>query len=78
MYQGPPIVTDGPSKGTTVTASGAGFAFTGYLAWGLVLIVLGMMIIGLTQWGPRFAIEPVLGSNGKYRLRLTRNGKPRK
>ncbi|MEU4162650.1 hypothetical protein [Actinoplanes sp. NPDC026670] len=63
--------------------TGAGLAFGGILVsvmnvvWlGIALAVIGGMLITLSKFGPRVAVEPIpVGLRGS-RFRLTVNGRP--
>lgn len=71
-----------PLRPNTPVILTAGLGATGISA-GLVhavwLTVVGLILLGtvvtLSKLGPRLAVEPVRQTDGRYRMRLTRNGR---
>lgn len=71
------------SSGSGATGATAALAATGASAgllhalWlAVVLMILGGTLLTIAKLGPRVAIEPVRRTDGRYRLRLTWNGRP--
>jgi hypothetical protein len=58
----------------TLAATGA--AVHQMVGLAIALFILGGILLTVAHLGPRFAIEPVQGPDGSYRMRLTRNGTP--
>ena len=79
IYQGPPVITDGPAKAASigVVSGSGGLAFGWQVALSIVLVAMVWGAVkALMSWMPRIAIEPIQ-EDGQYRLRLTKNGNPR-
>jgi hypothetical protein len=71
-------VTGGAAAGGAGLAStGVPFAVTNALMIALALIVLGGLLLVALRLLPRYAWEPIQGEDGMYRMRFTKNGRPR-
>lgn len=56
-----------------------GFSLTQSVLMLAVCLVIGGVLVAAAKLGPRIAIEPVASEQtGKYSMRLTINGKPRR
>jgi hypothetical protein len=58
--------------------TGAPMAVMSGVSWGVALVMLGGLLTAAARLAPRIAVEPIQGRSSRYRLRLTRNGKPRR
>ena len=66
----PVIVT----AGLSATGISAGMVHAIWLA--VVVLIIAGSLTTLSKLGPRLALEPVKQPDGRYRARLTRNGRP--
>jgi hypothetical protein len=59
------------------TLAYTGFAAQQFIWWAIAAVVVGGTLIGLSKLRKhRIALEPVKNAKGRYRLRLTRDGRP--
>jgi hypothetical protein len=63
--------------GAALAATGVPFALTNAIVVAVGLMVLGGVVMIGARLFPRFAWEPVQSDDGEYRMRFTRNGRPR-
>jgi hypothetical protein len=71
MYQGML-----PKTGIGMTLGGMTLSLLNLVWLGVAIAVLGGVLITLSKFGPRIAVEPVPVGVGGSRFRLTFNGEP--
>lgn len=73
-----PNAAGGPATAGAATLAATGATATAmHAVWlAVVCFLLAGMAFALAKFPPRIAIEPVRREDGRYRLRLTRNGRP--
>jgi hypothetical protein len=63
------------ASGGTLAMTGLAYSAYGW-GWGVMaLLVVGGAAVTVSKMAPRISMDPIR-ENGKYRLRLTKNGQP--